>query len=230
MSAATIPPPVADPFAGNEEESQDSTYITMDTTGDEPTVVITPDDDAPLPERDGPKLTAEQMAERTEEYPWGRRADGTPRKRPGPPPSGKPKQARAIPRISTGKRKTTKPRQTSGTDYTAGIAGLLQIPAAILGGMGIRDKAFALDGAAIAQHAPGIADALNDLAQDNLAVAAALDKILAVGPYGAILGAVLPLVAQIAANHKLLPDQVTTGMGAMPVDQYEAALIASMPT
>jgi hypothetical protein len=218
VSAATLPP-VSDPFADNTEDGGE-TYITVDATGDEPTVQITPDDPQV-------RLTPEEQKIRTAEFPYGRKADGTPRKKSGPPAgSGPTGGTRTIPRVSAAKpRKTQARKQTTGTDYRPGIQGLMQIPAAALGAMGMRDKAFALDGAAIAMHTPQIAEALNDLAQDNLAVAAALDKILSVGPYGAILGAVLPLVAQIAANHRALPDQITQGMGAMPVEQFEQFVI-----
>lgn len=220
-AAGTTLPPVTDPFADNDEAAIIDDVITDDIPDEPPTVEI--------PTTPGGKLTKEQMAWKTPDAPWGRKADGTPRKRPGARP-GQFVGANAgrTPR-APGPRKTaasSRARQTTGTDYRPGIIGLIQIPAAILGGLGMKDETFALDGAALVMHSPGIAEALNDIAQDNLAVAAALDKILAVGPYGAIIGALLPLVAQIAANHKALPDQVLAGMGAQSRDDFKARLIA----
>jgi hypothetical protein len=102
---------------------------------------------------------------------------------------------------------------------------MLQIPAFALGAAGQLNESLALDGAALSMHAPGIAEALNDLANDNPAVAAALDRILSVGPYGAIIGACLPLAFQIAANHKKIPDAMAKSCGALPADEFRARLI-----
>jgi hypothetical protein len=150
----------------------------------------------------------------------------TPKRKPGP---GKGTRAgAAIPRVqrsASGGRKPAAKKQSTGTDYRAGIAGVLQIPAFILGAAGQQNKAFALDGAALSMHTPAIAEALNDLAADNIAVAAALDRILTAGPYGAILGALIPLAFQVAANHKAIPDAMARGAGALPADEFEAMLI-----
>lgn len=97
------------------------------------------------------------------------------------------------PRIA-GARPIGRPPKTK-TDYRPGLEGLGQM------------AAFALsfksppDAAAVLMHTPDIAAALNDLAQQKPEVAAVLDKILAAGPYGAILSAVVPLVVQVLVNH-----------------------------
>lgn len=158
------------------------------------------------------------------EAPYGRKADGTPRRKPGPQKGTRvgaaiPRPTRSTPRKSAGTKRST------GTDYRAGILGILQIPAFALGAAGQLNPALALDGAAISMHAPGIAEALNELANDNPTVAAALDTILTAGPYGAIIGACLPLAFQIAANHKRIPDGMARSVGALPADEFEALLI-----
>jgi hypothetical protein len=71
-----------------------------------------------------------------------------------------------------------------------------------------------VDGFCVAQHTPPIADAVADLAVERPEVAAALDKIMAVGPYGALIGAVLPLAIQIAHNHNKVPEPMARAMGA----------------
>lgn len=178
---------IRDPFAIDTDDD------------DEPTMVMPP---LPLPERDGARLTAEQMSERAPDYPYGRRADGTPRAKPGVKSSGMPRSVSA-PRP----RKTARPTvKKNEPDYRPGIIGLLQIP--IMGmsmiGRQTKNPALQADGMALAMHAPGLAEALNETARQQPSVARALESIMKAGPYGAIIGAIVPLVMQIAANHKLM--------------------------
>lgn len=144
------------------------------------------------------------------EAPYGRRADGTPKKKPGPQP-GTPRGAsapRKAPQTAPKPTRKTGPRAKVSTalpDYRDGVAGLLQIPAFILASAGRLNPVLEYDGIAVAVATPNIAEAVNALAQEEPRVAAVLDKILQVGPYGALLGALVPLVAQIAVNHKRIP-------------------------
>lgn len=107
-------------------------------------------------------------------------------------------------------RKSAKKTATGGTDYRPGIEGIFQLVAVPL--------AFTspLDAWAVGAHSPSIAEALNDLARERPEVAAVLDRILQVGPYGALIGAVLPLAAQIMTNHKKLPAEMAKTLGAIP--------------
>jgi hypothetical protein len=181
-------------------------FAISDPEDDEPTTELPPEiaDAKPwrLPESSGAKLTAEQMAERGPDYPYGRRADGTPRAKPGQKATGTPRMA-AAPRP----RKTARPAaKSAGPDYRAGIMGLLQIPIMGLAMVGRQTKNPALqaDGYALAMHAPALAEALNETAKAQPAVGRALESIMKAGPYGAIIGAMVPLVMQVAANHKLM--------------------------
>lgn len=144
------------------------------------------------------------------EAPYGRRADGTPKKKPGPAagtPRGTSAPRKAAPAAPRPTRKTGPRAKVSAAlpDYREGVAGLLQIPAFILASAGRLNPVLEYDGIAVAVATPNIAEAVNSLAQEEPRVAAVLDKILQVGPYGAILGAVVPLIAQIAVNHKKIP-------------------------
>lgn len=98
-------------------------------------------------------------------------------------------------------------KKSQGTDYTEGIIGMMQLPAGVLGIVGAQTNSVPLvaDSAVITAHAPHVAEALNALAQERPEVAAVLDKVLRAGPYGAILGAVLPMGLQLLANHKVVP-------------------------
>lgn len=168
-----------------------------------------------------------QPLQKDDDAPYGRKSDGTPRRKPGPPPG--PRAGNSVPgspRRPAGTARKASNRRSTGTDYRPGIIGMLQIPAFALGAAGQLNPALALDGAAISLYAPNIAEALNDLAADNPTVAAALDTILSAGPYGAIIGACLPLAFQIAANHKAIPDGMARSVGAMPAGEFETMLVA----
>lgn len=102
--------------------------------------------------------------------------------------------------------------------YREGVEGLLQIPAMAL------SFVSPVDGFSVAHHTPPISKAVADLAVERPEVAAALDKVLAVGPYGALIGAVLPLVVQLAHNHDMVPAPMAKAMGATPKKDIERHL------
>lgn len=117
---------------------------------------------------------------------------------------------------------TPSPRRPAGPDYASAVAGLGQVAAA-----GLAMAGLPLDAWAVATHVPGIGQALHDLATTQPAVAAVLDKILAVGPYGAVIAATLPLFVQIAHNHKMIGTEQAVALGAVPRDQLAAGLAAA---
>lgn len=142
-----------------------------------------------------------------EEAPYGRKPDGSPRARPG----RKPGQT-----TGTGTRRTSTRKPTAAkaeTDYKTPLLGLFQIPAGALAIAGMQKPVFAADAAAITIHSENIADALNDLAHERPEIAAVLDRVIQVGPYGILIAAVAPLVFQILTNHGALPAGV---MGTIP--------------
>lgn len=112
-----------------------------------------------------------------------------------------------------GRRHSAPPRTRAGRakaaaaevpQYAQAAAGVLQLPAFVLGMLGRTQPVFALDAAAISMHTPGIAKAVQEVAMQEPRVAAVLDRVLKVGPFGALLAAVVPLVMQLAANHKIV--------------------------
>lgn len=139
------------------------------------------------------------------------------------PPTGPKGRARAA--TAPGKKPAPRPaaRTSQREDYRPRILGVLQLVA-----LPLAFKAPA-DGAAVEMHAPNIAQALHDLAMEQPEVAAVLDRILKVGPYGALLTAVVPLLLQLAANHGAVPAGI---MGTVPPDvllaHYRAAMEAEM--
>lgn len=119
-------------------------------------------------------------------------------------------------------RKPAGKRPAAAVDYRPGVKGLLQVPAFALGVLGRRDPVYALDSAAVTLHADAIADAVHETAVADERVAAILDRVLAVGPYGALLGALLPLALQIAANHGAV--RPSPDLGVLGPDELVAAV------
>lgn len=128
------------------------------------------------------------------------RNTGRPVGRPPGVPNGGPKSARREP------------------DYRGGILGIMQLAAAPLA------FTYPADAAAVITHAPPIADALHALALERPEVARVLDTVLAVGPYGAVIAAVLPLVVQLLHNHGVLSTPMAVSLGATPKDEILAML------
>lgn len=167
-----------------------------------------------------PATTEPPMAD--PEAPYGRKADGTPKARPGRKPADGSAPRQTAPKPS---RKAATPRaRVAAPDYRAGIAGVLQVPTAALAMAGRFKPVLAYDAAAIAIHTPSIAEALNTLAQEEPRVAAVLDRVLAIGPYGAIVGVAVALTAQIAVNHKRLPAEAGAAFGAVEPDTLMASM------
>lgn len=144
------------------------------------------EDSTAYPQNEADAKRAEYMRQPA---PYGRFNNGKPRKSP---PKGK-----------GGSRSAT----TKGTDYTEGVKGMFQMVGTGLAIAGAKSEspAFLADAVAIADHAHPVATALNDLAHERPEVAAVLDKLMQVGPYGAVIAAVLPLAAQLLTNHGVAP-------------------------
>lgn len=123
--------------------------------------------------------------------------------------------------VSAPRRISGRSRAKGGTDYRPGILGLLQLPAGVLAVAGLNKPELAADAATLTVYAPGVADAVNDLANERPEIAAVLDRVLAVGPYGALLAAVTPMVLQILCNHEVIPSGI---LGTVPKE----ALLAHM--
>lgn len=107
------------------------------------------------------------------------------------------------------------PSKKSGQRQDA-LLGLGQI--AQMGLIGARQYA---DAGAVGVHWPNISREVATLADTDARIAAIVDPLLKAGPYTALVAAVLPLVAQIGVNHKVMP---AGAMGTVSGDMLEAQI------
>jgi hypothetical protein len=183
-----------------------SPFLTDDT---ETTYI---DVEPPTPESPEPRIP-EQV---DPEAPFGRSPTGKPYRQPKEEREaiGRKLAAARAAKSSTTRKPTTPPRKSGATsrsstpivtDYRPSLTALLQIPIGILGVLGRRNEAFAYDGAALHIHGPGLIQAVQETAEQDARVAALLDRVVSVGPYGALVAALVPIALQIAHNHGAMP-------------------------
>lgn len=113
---------------------------------------------------------------------------------PGRPRGG---GAKPKPRV----RKIAEPEPTKYADAINGT--FFQLPAGLLLTVSYKTKNVPMmaDSLTLAKYGPGIAQAVDEIAQKDARWAAALDRVLTFGPYGALVAAMLPMAAQFATNH-----------------------------
>lgn len=88
--------------------------------------------------------------------------------------------------------------------------------AIVVAGAGTGSQAVQADGMLVVAHAPNVAHALDQLARDNPAVAAALERMLTAGAWSGVIVACTPIALGVAANHGLLPQAVLDMLTAAP--------------
>jgi len=69
------------------------------------------------------------------------------------------------------------------------------------------------DAGAISQHGPNVSKEAAALSLKYEKVGNALDALANVSPFANLIGAVMPMVMQIAANHKMVPAAALAGIG-----------------
>lgn len=104
------------------------------------------------------------------------------------------------------------------------LIGVATIPLATIAALDERGKPdghispFALDVYTIGHYQEPLADALVTVADNYPVLGAALDRLGSITPFGAILGVVLGLGAQLAENHGALPEPMRTAPTLIPRD------------
>jgi hypothetical protein len=127
-----------------------------------------------------------------------------------PPPARK---APAAPAKPAAEKQLTRDRRETLT----GFGQLAQAPL-------IGFRLFA-DAGAVGVHWPGIARELANLAETQEQIAAFFDPLIKVGPYTALVTAVLPFFAQIAVNHGRAPAGI---MGTVPASMLTAQVESAL--
>lgn len=122
-------------------------------------------------------------------------------KRRGRPPKNE--------RARTADKATVEPQ--SDEQRHSGVKGLAQLGAglALMAGKATGQPAFQADAIVLATNAEAFADAAVATAQADARFARVLDKVTAVGPYGALLSVAVGTGMQIIRNHK--PSAVLPG-------------------
>jgi len=145
--------------------------------------------------------------------PYGYTNNGQARRKPGRKPGAKASGGSPFAPPKSPPRRAPRTPRTQAPDYRPALSGIAQFSAAAL------SVFLPMDAAAIVIHSPGIIEAANETAKAHPSFAAMLDKIMIMGPYGALVGAMLPLLAQIADNHQILPTTLTRTLGAVSHEQ-----------
>jgi hypothetical protein len=111
------------------------------------------------------------------------------------------------------------------------IRGILQLPAAgfIIAGQRVHSTPLVADGATILVHGPGVAKAIVEIAENDPRVMALLEKVLAFGPYGVLLAALIPAVAQGIRNHNEPAAPLLEGFGAVAPERIISAASLDVP-
>lgn len=184
-----------------------------------------------LPSLDGDDVPADQMpfdgmpeapaavdAPEDPAAPYGRTVDGRPKRRPGRPRKARANAAGPKPAAAPAARKPAG-RKPAGPDYGAAVAGPLSLIGMAMAAAGQRTGNLPLlaDALAIQTHTPAIAKATADLAEQDARVAALLEKLAHVGPYGALIGALAPLIIQIGVNHNAVPAGVVPALAPLGI-------------
>lgn len=104
--------------------------------------------------------------------------------------------------------------------YKKNVAGTLQIAGAMM------FPVAPADAAAVVMHSENISQSVADLAVSDSRIARILDRLLEIGPYGALISAVMPLAAQIMTNHGILKPG---NFGAVTPEECIAQVVGETP-
>lgn len=116
------------------------------------------------------------------------------------------------------------PEPTGKVGYReTGLNGLGQLGQGLCAAFGLH-----ADAAAIGMFFPPLAHEVAVVAETNEVISKPIDFLIEVGPYGALIGAALPFVFQIAANHGLINAAQFAGQGVVSPAVLEARMQASM--
>lgn len=147
--------------------------------------------------------------------PYGRKADGSPKKGPGGRPPKEQPRVQAAPK---GRHAAT----AKARDYRRDLTGIVQL------GWGVLATTSPADAGALKVHGPGVVEAFNQLAQENSKVAQGIEWLTTGSTYGAVVMATAPLIMQVMANHNRLPYDRVAALGVAPPEQLAEMTMADV--
>lgn len=151
--------------------------------------------------------------------PLGKRSAGRPggsgrrRTTNGPTPSAPPKKP------TTNKPGTGPARPPA--ELVVGITGIWHMGGAMLAARGLE-----MDGCAVMMSAPAVGAAAADIVMLHPQWRTAVERMMTYTPYGALVAALAQPLAQILANHQLIPPQIGKMLGAQPPAQFREQVLS----
>lgn len=133
----------------------------------------------------------------------------------GRPPGSKDSKPRVTPVKAADKAPRTAPRTTRGGSLEKRIGASLTTI-----GVGITLMS-PKDGETVIAGVPAVAKSLSNLADQNPAVKANLERALTAGAWSGVLAAVLPIGIGIMANHGMVPENVAKMLSSANAEESE---------
>jgi hypothetical protein len=130
---------------------------------------------------------------RDPEAPYGRRADGSPKAKPG-----RRRTEAEAPRTGPIPGPRLAPTREAREQALGGLLQVIAMPCLAV-------PALRADAGALSIHGPGMVTAAAAVAEVDPKFAGLVDKLTVAGPYGALIVAGIPLAAQLIRNHFTLP-------------------------
>ena len=135
--------------------------------------------------------------------------------------------AKAPPKRSTARKAAPEPAPAPALSLTElrndGLLGLASLGAGVCLMLGQYADAMTVN-----KFFPPIAREVAKIADTNESVAKPIDFIIKVGPYGALLAALIPFSLQIMANHQIIDASRALGQGIVPPEVLEAQMKAEV--
>lgn len=141
-----------------------------------------------------------------------------------PPPARVARKATTPRKTTAQKAPENPPMEGSSAVFHArrqGLSGVAQVAQIACMTFGLK-----ADAAAIGMHAGPIVTEMARLAETQPFAARLIDPLIVAGPYAALVSVTLPLIAQLAANHKM--GGGFAALGTVPPEVLEARMEAEM--
>lgn len=163
----------------------------------------------------------------TDDAPYGRHPDGTPKRSNGGRPKGAGSRTRSRPPRAGNAATAPKRKATPNTTPAAERPNYTESFTVGVGFIGAGIAATApLDGYVILSCADDLGKSLNDLAGINKYVRQLGERMMQVGPYAGLVTVLQRIGAQICENHGWIPTTLATKLGAIPRGQLIAHIQA----